>query len=144
MKRDSRLSRSLHALLHLAETPGLTSEAMAAQTGTNAAVVRRTMAGLREAGLVRSQKGHGGGWTLARPLERITLADVYDALGEPTLFALGHATESPGCLVEVAVNRSIGAALADAEARLRARFREVTLATIAADVRTKKGRHHAA
>jgi Rrf2 family protein len=115
----------------------LTSEELAAMLRTNAVVVRRTMAGLREATLVRSTKGHGGGWELARPLAEIRLADIYDALDEPTVFAMATELESPGCLVEKAVHRTIVAAFADAEAVLMARFGEVTLADIAADIHAK-------
>ena len=61
MKRDSRLSNVLHALLHMAEMEGpATSEAMAQAMQTNPVVVRRLMAGLRYAGFVSSAKGHGG------------------------------------------------------------------------------------
>ena len=140
MKRDSRLSLTLHVLLHMAEaTRPMTSEEIARQTCGNAAVVRRTMAGLREAGLVRSEKGHGGGWTLVRPLAQISLGDVYDALGAPTVFAMGDRTESPGCLVEQAVNRTMHDAFGEAEALLLSRLHAVTLAEVAADV---KRRHH--
>ena len=126
---------SLHALLHMGEAPRpLTSEEIAEQTRGNAAVVRRTMAGLREAGLVRSEKGHGGGWTLVRPLAEITLGDVYDALGTPTVFAMGDRTESPGCLVEQAVNRAMRDAFGEAEALLVSRLHAVTLAEVAGDV----------
>ena len=63
MKRDSRLSAVLHALLHMAaQDRPMTSAELAVCMSTNAAVVRRTMAGLRKAGYVRSAKGHGGGW----------------------------------------------------------------------------------
>lgn len=135
MKRDSRLSVSLHALLHMADAGRpLTSEELASRGG-NAVVFRRTMAGLREAGLVSSVKGHGGGWSLARPIEAITLGDVYDALGQPTLFAVGPRTESPDCIVEQAVNRAMSSALAEAESLLLARLRAVSLAELAADVR---------
>ena len=69
MKRDSRLSGVLHALLHMAaQDRPMTSAELALCMSTNAAVVRRTMAGLREAGYVRSAKGHGGGWEIARDL----------------------------------------------------------------------------
>ena len=84
MKRDSRLSGVLHVLLHMAEVEGpVTSEAMARAMQTNPVVIRRIMAGLRDAGFVRSEKGHGGGWTIARDLAAITLREVYMALGEP-------------------------------------------------------------
>src|SRR6266545_4532968 len=84
MRRDERLSASLHALLHLAARgAAMTSEELAECLGTHPVVVRRTMGALREAGLARSERGHGGGWTVARPLEEVSLRDVYVALGEP-------------------------------------------------------------
>lgn len=135
MKRDSRLSGVLHLLLHLAQRPEpMTSEVLARAMDTNPVVIRRVLAGLRDAGLVRSEKGHGGGWTLGRDLAAITLRDVYEALGAPTLLAIGHRTESPGCLVEAAVNAQLGRSFQDAEALLLARFGEVTLAMLSDDV----------
>jgi Rrf2 family protein len=113
----------------------ITSEKMAPMMRTNPVVVRRTMAGLRDAGIVNSVKGHGGGWALARPLDSVTLVDVYEALGMPVLFSIGHRDESPGCLVEQAVNRALGAALDEAEARLLAQLRSTTLADLAVDIR---------
>jgi DNA-binding IscR family transcriptional regulator len=57
MKRNSRLSNILHALLHMAERETrtgspMTSDQLAVCLSTNPVVVRRTMAGLREQGLV--------------------------------------------------------------------------------------------
>ena len=108
MRRDSRLSGVLHVLLHLAEHRGpVTSEVLAKAMHTNPVVLRRVMAGLRDQGFVRSEKGHGGGWTLARDLSEITLRDIYAALGSPLLFAIGNRTEAPDCLVEQAVNAAL-------------------------------------
>jgi Rrf2 family protein len=136
MRRDSRLSGVLHVLLHMAQQDGpLTSEEMANAMSTNPVVIRRIMAGLREAGYVRSEKGHGGGWTLARDLSKVTLRDIYSALGCPSLLAIGNRTESPGCIVEQAVNAALGKSFQDAEALLLSRFGEVTLAMLSADVR---------
>jgi Rrf2 family protein len=134
MKRDSRLSGVLHVLLHMAEHDGpVTSEVLARAMDTNPVVVRRVMAGLREQGYVRSGKGHGGGWTLARDLAEITLRDIYDALGRPTLLAMGNRTEAPGCLVEQAVNGALDTAFREAEALLLSRLGDVTLAALSAD-----------
>ncbi|MFL5542965.1 MAG: Rrf2 family transcriptional regulator [Longimicrobiaceae bacterium] len=134
MKRDSRLSGVLHVLLHMAEQRGpVTSEVLARAMDTNPVVIRRIMAGLRDQGYVRSEKGHGGGWTLACDLSRVTLRDVYTALGCPSLLAMGNRTEAPGCLVEQAVNAALDQAFHDAEALLLARFGEVTLAMLSAD-----------
>jgi len=118
----------------MAEAGLLTSEQMAGQGDTNPVVIRRTMAGLRAAGIVRSEKGHGGGWSLVRPLDEVTLHDVYAALGEPTILAMGNRTESPGCIVEKAVNRALEGAFEAAEALLVAQLRATTLASLARDV----------
>ena len=113
----------------------MTSEVLARAMGTNPVVVRRILAGLREAGYVQSEKGHGGGWTIARDLTKVTLRDVYDALGCPSLLAMGNRTEAPGCVVEQAVNAALGKSFDEAEALLLERFGEVTLAMLSADVK---------
>jgi Rrf2 family protein len=134
MRRDSRLSGMLHVLLHMAEQDEpVTSEALAKAMDTNPVVIRRVMAGLRDQGYVRSEKGHGGGWTLARDLADISLRDIYEALGQPALLAIGNRTEAPGCLVEQAVNAALNQAFNDAEALLLSRLADVTLAKLSAD-----------
>lgn len=143
MRRDSRLSGVLHVLLHMAQHDGpMTSEVLAQAMATNPVVIRRTMAGLREHGYVASEKGHGGGWTLACDLEAVTLRDVYTALGCPPLLAIGNRTESPGCVVEQAVNAALGESFDAAEAFLLARLGEVTLAALAEEVRGRLPSHH--
>jgi DNA-binding IscR family transcriptional regulator len=142
MKRDSRLSGVLHVLLHMAELDApATSEMLAKAMQTNPVVIRRIMAGLRERGYVRSEKGHGGGWTLACDLSKLTLRDIYEALGEPSLLAIGNRTESPGCLVEQAVNAALGHAFDEAEAVLLERFGAVTLAQLSADFHDRLSTH---
>ena len=144
MRQNGSLSRILHVMLHMEQhKDAMTSERLGQMLGTNPAVMRRTMAGLREAGYVTSVKGHGGGWTLARPLSEITLLDVYQALGSPELFALGMATDAPECLVEQAVNAALGQTLEEAERRLLVRLGKVRLSEIAADfaLRAADGEH---
>jgi DNA-binding IscR family transcriptional regulator len=140
MRRDSRLSGVLHVLLHMAEYDRpVTSEMLAKAMGTNPVVLRRILAGLRERGHVASGKGHGGGWVLTCDLAKVTLRDVYDALGDPPLLAIGNRTEAPGCLVEQAVNAALDTAFRDAEALLLARLGEVTLARLSADFHARLG-----
>jgi DNA-binding IscR family transcriptional regulator len=147
MRTDSKLSSILHLLLHMAHSDRpLTSEELAGFLHTNPVLVRRTLAGLRERGYVTSEKGHGGGWVVAADLRRLTLRDVYEAVGSPTVFAIGNRVEQPGCLVEKVVNQSLADALAEAEALLLARFAQVTLAELSERFNAlypKQGGHHA-
>jgi DNA-binding IscR family transcriptional regulator len=132
MRSDSRLSRMLHVLLHMARHAGpLTSERIAAMLGTNPVVVRRTMAGLRDAGYVRSDKGHGGGWAIACDLERVSLLDIHRAVGGPRIFAIGNEHPNADCAVEKVVNAAVEDALRDAEALLVERLGAVSLAELA-------------
>lgn len=132
MKRSDRLSIALHVLLHMGQHPELpmTSEDIAGWVGTHAVVVRRTFAGLREAGIVSSSKGHGGGWSLARPMQQISLLQVQQALGE-RLVSVGAREESPGCAVEIAVHQALDDAMQEASRVLDARLAGITLADLA-------------
>jgi DNA-binding IscR family transcriptional regulator len=139
MMRDSRLSGALHVLLHMAEqrsaehSSAVTSDVLAKAMQTNPVVIRRMMSGLRELGYVTSEKGHGGGWKLNCDLAAVTLRDIYDALGRPSLLAIGNRNETPECLVEQAVNHALDSAFLEAETVLLARLGDVTLKTLSDD-----------
>jgi len=122
----------LHVLIHMEkhEKPA-TSDAIAAMLQTNPVVVRRTMAGLRDAGYVTSEKGHGGGWVLARPLAEITLLDIHKALGKPDMCSIGLSGDNPACVIEQSVNVALADAMTEAQALLLSRFRKITLADLA-------------
>ncbi len=131
MKRDSRLSVALHTLLHMSEqqTP-ITSETLGENMQLNPVVIRRTMAGLRKAGLVKSTKGHGGGWSVARHLKAISLLDIYRALDEPILIQQHRSIENSGCLVEQTVNRALSETFRAAEDLIAKRFKRISMASL--------------
>lgn len=135
MKRSGRLSVALHVLLHMAEQPdhSLTSGQMAICAQTHPVVIRRTFAGLREAGIVSSVKGHGGGWRLGRAPAAITLADIQAALREDAV-APGEPGPAASCLVERAVNEALEGAVQEAERVLNAHLARITLADLSAKV----------
>jgi DNA-binding IscR family transcriptional regulator len=142
MQLDARLSRMLHILIHMdqAKAP-VTSELAGKILDTNPVVVRRMMAGLRDAGHVASVKGHGGGWTLQHGLDRITMLDVYRAVGEPRVLSIGLANPAPTCLVEQAVNARMAQALQEAHDLFISRLGLVTLAQIAGDFTVRLAEH---
>ena len=133
MKRSGKLSLALHSLGHLALTDGpMTSEAIAAQNHTHPVVVRRVLGRLRQAGLLRSEKGHAGGWQLACPPENISVAQVYAAIDEP--FLVAHPvlpTADTGCAIVGAMQSIVNAAMTEAEAVLRRHFAQQTIADLA-------------
>ncbi|QPC89245.1 Rrf2 family transcriptional regulator [Mesorhizobium sp. INR15] len=138
MKRNSRLSSTLHILVHMAEKQeqALTSEQLATFIHTNPVVVRRTIAGLRDAGIVTSSRGHGGGWLLGRAPENISLAEISAALGE-SLLPFSTKPESPGCLVEQAVIAVLDDFRIEAERLMAEKLSHITLADLTADFRRR-------
>ena len=149
MPRSTRFAVAVHALTHLVDAPEpLTSEQLAGCIGTNPVVVRRTLAGLREAGVVTSARGTGGGWALAHDPADISLRDVYAALGERLLQGIdvtGPAVRrAPGgaCRIQHAVAGTLDEFLDDAEALLAARLGHITLARLAAGVQRPGPHRH--
>lgn len=131
MKRNSRLSLALHTLGHMAGNPDKTqtSAAIADHAGTNPVVVRRVLGKLREAGLLTSEKGHAGGWRLARSPTQITLADVYLALDESLVTS--NVDEAPSsCSVEHVLHLKVASVLEDIERNLIERLAVTTIAEV--------------
>jgi Rrf2 family protein len=95
---NTRFALAVHVLTMLAALPRelQRSESMAASAGTNPVHVRRILGRLRDAGLVASRPGPGGGWQLVGPPESTTLRDVWRAVqgDEPVL---GVHEVSPNC-----------------------------------------------
>ena len=120
----------------------MTSAELALCMDTNPVVVRRTMAGLRDNGFVQSEKGHGGGWVIARPLAEISLLDIHESLGEPDVIGFSNKDEMSGCLIEQAVNRELDATMEEMRAVFNARMRTITLADIWESVRERFSAFH--
>ena len=120
----------------------MTSAELALCMDTNPVVVRRTMAGLRDSGFVHSEKGHGGGWVIARPLAEISLLDIHESLGEPDVIGFSNKDEMSGCLIEQAVNRELDATMEEMRAVFNARMRTITLADIWESVRERFSAFH--
>lgn len=142
MPTDSRLPRVLHVLLHLEEIDEpVTSEMIGKMLNTNPSLVRRTMGGLRKAGMVGSTRGHNGGWYLERKLNEITLAEVYDALGAPNLFSVGQSDDAPQCLLERAANNATAKALSSARNSFLTELHSVTVADLVTESRAAIAKH---
>ncbi|WP_164659904.1 Rrf2 family transcriptional regulator [Tropicibacter sp. Alg240-R139] len=132
MKRNSRLSLALHTLSHMAGDPDRvrTSADIAVHAGTNPVVVRRVLGKLREAGLLSSEKGHAGGWRLAKPARSITLADVYLALDERLVSGNDTDLEPSHCSVETGLQMRVAEVLEEIEESLVKRLRETSITDV--------------
>lgn len=89
-------------LTHMAGEPARVFSAadLASTLGLGQPTVSKILKLLGQHGLVRSSRGARGGYTLGRPAEQISVADIVDALEEQP-FGLTECTALPGaCSVE--------------------------------------------
>lgn len=94
----SRFIIAVHSLVWLALCDGLCpSSEIAAQVLVHATFLRRVMSPLVQAGIVVSREGRVGGYALARPAERITLADVYAAVKTGPAESTEDTERNPSC-----------------------------------------------
>lgn len=139
MPANSRLTTALHALawLELASREGrtsLSSEQVAASLASNPALVRRVLAPLREAGLLKvgrgPSSGPSSGWSLGRPADEITLADVHHALKETSPFALHAHEPNQECPVGLSIRPALDEVYASVDAAITAQLRSTTIAVL--------------
>jgi Rrf2 family protein len=106
----------------------LTAEQVAQAQEIPANFLENILRDLRRAGIVESRRGQAGGYTLARPAEEISIADVIRAVEGPLANVRGTAPEAlayPGSTERL---RDVWVAL---RANVRAVLEQVTLADVA-------------
>ena len=134
MGRATRFSVAVHALAlieRFGDGERLTSDMIAGSVGTNASFVRRVLAMLSHAGLVRSSPGIAGA-RLARAPGKITLLDVYRAVDMEDEHRLAvHDEPSQCCFIGRHIQGALDAAIGPAEEAFEAQLKRRTLADVA-------------
>ncbi|MFG7941679.1 Rrf2 family transcriptional regulator [Streptomyces cacaoi] len=127
---SSRSAVAVHALAMLAHQRGgsLTSAEIADSLESNPVLVRRVLGRLRDAGLVWSTEGRGGGWSLARAPRDITLYDAYAAVEEGQIFSRHTHPPSGACEVGRGIGTLLDAEFRDAERALEEQLGRTTIA----------------
>ncbi|MFE0790344.1 Rrf2 family transcriptional regulator [Streptomyces mutabilis] len=138
MSANSRMTVAVHvltwmALVHDRGRDVVTSDQIATSVATNPVVIRRSLANLREAGLVTVQYGAGAGWTLARAPESIALLDVFQAVHDAPLFALHRGEPNQACPVGRGIQPALRHIYADAEEAVRQELAGVSIADVLRD-----------
>jgi len=97
--RGDYASRALLSLALHADTQGPTSvRDIAERTGLPQPYLEQILLALKGAGLVRSKRGVGGGYVLARPASDITLSQIVSAVDGPIVAGdFGRPHENGAC-----------------------------------------------
>jgi Rrf2 family protein len=121
-----------HALAVLAQSrDGYPSSYVASSVNTHAVFLRRILGELVAAGLVEAREGRAGGYRLARPAERITLADVYRAVEPGGPLAESPAEPNARCPVGAGMRRAFAETAGAAERGLLSALGHRTVAELA-------------
>jgi Rrf2 family protein len=132
MTRATRFSVAVHTLALIEHAAGtrLSSEAIAQSVGTNASFVRRVLAMLGHAKLVKSSAGVAGA-RLARAPARITLLDIYRAVDMEDEHRLRiHEDPDRCCVIGRHIQSALDTAIGPAEQAFEAQLERRTLADV--------------
>lgn len=136
MSANSRLTTAVHAVcwLELARRrgqPALTSTEIADSLGSHPVLVRRTLAPLRDHGLLEViGRGPGAGWRLTQPAAEVTLADLHAALTGQTPFALHPHEPKQTCPVGYGIRPVLNDVYAEVEAAIKTILADRTVAAV--------------
>ena len=138
MAQNCRFAFAVHVLSCLASCPesALNSEQLAQTVNTNPVVIRRLLLDLREAELIETQRGPGGGARLARAASEISLAQIYRAVsGEFQLFGEHPNPPAQNCNVGRGIGGVLGEIAARAAQCIEREYDTLSLADIVAQLR---------
>jgi Rrf2 family protein len=139
---NSRLAVGVHVLTLLEHMGGgpLASDYIASSVNTNPVVVRRILSMLARAALVTSTTGPGGGTRLARPVDEVTLLDVYHAVEQGDVFGAHPSQPNPKCPVGRHIQAALDQHLDRATRALHQSLAQVTIASIVRSVAARESR----
>ena len=128
-------SLALHATAFLAARPGgpVPAKEIASFLGASKAHLMKVLQRLARLGLVRATRGRTGGYELARPPQRITLKQVYEAMEGPL--------RPKTCLFDVPVCKGrciLGDLIEGTNAKIRDRLARTTVSDVSGVLAAKE------
>ena len=138
MQISSRFTIAVHIITcidYFHEERSMTSDFIASSVGVNPVMIRQIILQLKAAGIVEVSRGKGG-IVLSRPLEDVTLYDIYEAVEsvKGRLFRF-HENPNPNCPVGRNVHALLDDKLADAKNAMLESLSKTTLADLAKDMK---------
>ena len=137
MQISSRLTIAVHILDCIdtfKDSYKLTSDFLAGSVNVNPVIIRRILQQLKAAGIVNVVRGSGGA-EIAKPLDEITLLDIYNAVecvdnGELFHF---HENPNPNCPVGRNIHNALDEKLERVQKAMEKEMKNITLAEIISD-----------
>ena len=137
MQISSRFTIAVHILICIEtfkEDYKITSDFLASSVNVNPVVIRRLLQQLEKAGIINVKRGSGGAY-IEKPLDKITLLDVYNAVECIDNGNLFHFHENPNsrCPVGRNIHSVLDRRLDSIQQAMEREMSSVTLQDIADD-----------
>ncbi|MBR2067405.1 MAG: Rrf2 family transcriptional regulator [Solobacterium sp.] len=138
MQITSRFTIAVHALAFIdlfQDKQRVTSNVLANSIQANPVIIRTVLAKLKDAGIIDARQGSGGS-RLAKPLEDISLYDIYkavDTVDETGLFHF-HENPHPKCIVGGNIHAALDDKLQRVQDTMEAELRNITMADVIHDL----------
>jgi Rrf2 family protein len=94
-----QIATHIMTLLNTASDDVLSSDYIAGSVNINPVLIRKELSALIKSGLVTSKEGKSGGYALAKPANKITMADIYEAVQENAVLGKARNMPNPKCPV---------------------------------------------
>mgnify|MGYP003649860661 CR=1 FL=1 len=135
MLSNTHFSIAIHVLSALAYHEGevVGSDYLAKSVGTNPSFLRGLIGRLKEAGLVETQMGKGGGARLARSPKEITLRDVYLATECRPGLKTHECSDMSKCSVQAGMNSLLKDINSRVEKAVESELERTTVADLIAE-----------
>lgn len=139
MQISSRFTIAVHILACIdtfEKDNKITSDFLASSVNVNPVIIRKILAQLKSAGLVKVQRGSGGA-SISKSLEEITFLDIYNAVECIDKGELFHFHENPNqkCPVGRNIHNVLDPKLQQVQKALEDELKKITLYSIIKDTK---------
>lgn len=138
MATNNQFSIAAHLMAGLGYCPDSdkTSAQLAMSVNTSPSFIRRTLAKLSKAGLIKTSKGKNGFCRLAKPACEISLLDIYLAVEAPKAFSIHHYEVQQPCAVSCNIKAALENALNRTQQGMEESLAGIALADLISDIHT--------
>jgi len=133
---NTQFAIATHIMAALGHAAGkeVNSAEIAGSVNASSSFVRRILAKLSKAGLVKTATGKGGSCWLARPARRISLLDIYRAVEAPKAFAIHQYPVEKKCPVSCGIKPALSRVLAETQQAIEGSLSRTSLAEVISDL----------
>jgi Rrf2 family protein len=133
---NTQFAIATHIMAALGHAAGkeVNSAEIAGSVNTSSSFVRRILAKLSKAELVKTATGKGGSCWLARPARRISLLDIYRAVEAPKAFAIHQYPAEKRCPVSCGIKPALNRVLAETQQAIEGSLSRTSLAEVISDL----------